>query len=233
MDGSSSLKRPRDGELSGSSQHQRVEGHTSGGFASGPAGRRHLRFTDTTQEVHNQAHDQAGSSRQGDAQLGPKDRKTIEDYTKLILSDDAKIWSNSIGDVDTKHKETRRQQQEAGQTQGTNSQSLPEIWQPLDKEKKEVIDIPSNADSESDHGRTDHQADISKAREEHIKKVIDIIMKNEGKFPRKDIRQFLEDNKLCSTDCVEIAIKHLKENWSSHRHSNRYNNIIFAINGIK
>ncbi len=36
-----------DGESSGSSKRQRVEGHASGGFASGPAGRDHLRFTGT------------------------------------------------------------------------------------------------------------------------------------------------------------------------------------------
>ena len=41
------LKRSSDGEPSGDSQRQRVEGQTSGGFASGEAGRHHLRFTGT------------------------------------------------------------------------------------------------------------------------------------------------------------------------------------------
>src|SRR5271157_1797252 len=42
-------KRSNDGEPSGSAKHQKVGDHSSGGFASGPAGRRHLLFTNTTQ----------------------------------------------------------------------------------------------------------------------------------------------------------------------------------------
>ena len=85
MDGRS-LKRPSEGEPSGSSQRQRVEGHASGGFASGPAGRDHLRFTGTTRE----AHDQTGPSRQRDAQLNTEDSKILEHYTEYIFSDDPK-----------------------------------------------------------------------------------------------------------------------------------------------
>ncbi len=40
---------------SGSSKRQRRDNHSSRGFGSGPAGRHHLLFTDTTQEAHNQA----------------------------------------------------------------------------------------------------------------------------------------------------------------------------------
>jgi hypothetical protein len=47
MDRSRSLKRPSDGEPSGDSQRQRMEGQTSRGFGLGPAGRDHLRFTGT------------------------------------------------------------------------------------------------------------------------------------------------------------------------------------------
>jgi hypothetical protein len=54
MDGSRSLKRPSDGESSGNSQRQKVEGHASGGFASGEAGRRSTRFMPIahSQELH-------------------------------------------------------------------------------------------------------------------------------------------------------------------------------------
>src|SRR5579884_3670389 len=52
------FKRPSDGVPSEGSKRQRVEGHASGGFASGLAGKYHLRFLDTalpsaqSQELH-------------------------------------------------------------------------------------------------------------------------------------------------------------------------------------
>jgi hypothetical protein len=50
-------------------------------------------------EVYNQA----GSSRQGDAQLDPKDRKIIEDYTKLILTDEK--WNHFRNSPELSQKE--------------------------------------------------------------------------------------------------------------------------------
>jgi hypothetical protein len=68
-----------------------------------------------------EVYDQAGPSRQRDAQLNTEDSKILEHYTEYIFSDDPKKWSDIIGDVDIKYKEARRQQ-ETGQTQVTSSQ---------------------------------------------------------------------------------------------------------------
>jgi hypothetical protein len=56
MDRRNVFKISNDGELSGSSKRQRVEGHSSGGFTSGEAGRRHILFNDTTLN-HSQFHE--------------------------------------------------------------------------------------------------------------------------------------------------------------------------------
>lgn len=89
------LKRPSDGEPSESSQRQRVEGQTSGGFASGPVGRRYLPFT----SIARGAYDQAGPSRQEAGRLNYHERGLIEHSKRYIARSGSDAWHNLIASI--------------------------------------------------------------------------------------------------------------------------------------
>ena len=256
MDRSRSLKRPRDGEPSENSQRQRTEGHASGGFGSGEAGRHHLLFTGTTlpcaqaqeqQKQHesdqrdlleahgpqgiapiqsskhhfsyapfqkhpldnleqdgqieqrqdalvqqHEVYDRARLSRQIDAQLGPKDRETIDTYANIILNDDTEIWSNYIDHSDIKHNETQRKEQDTGLSLKEMSPRIKKL----------------------------------------IKDSINQIMDNKEVKTLNDIDHQLKNNNLHHAEYATIAIEHLNTGLSYFSGHRRHKNLLTALNRI-
>jgi hypothetical protein len=180
MDRSRSLKRPSDGESSGSSQRQRVEGQTSGGFASGEAGRRHRLFTGTalpsaqSQEIH-ERHESISLEVPASQQGGTGDLLTLlsqlqethhqsqavlEQLQKALEQQGVQMQQqagSSEMPVSTSHQQDTRALQASLHSPARNEQSL------LQHQQEEVFNIDDYVNLASDSDHESDQRDLLQA----------------------------------------------------------------------
>jgi hypothetical protein len=103
------------------------------------------------------------------------------------------------------------------QTKDTSYQSSPER-QALDKGKKEVINILSDSDSESDDGSTHHQADPSCQydKDKNVEGIVQDIMNDIGTLQRGHVKTQLYKRGLFDKISVKEVIKSFEKNWLTY-----------------
>jgi hypothetical protein len=180
MDRSRSLKRPSDGEPSGDSQRQRMEGQISRGFGLGPAGRDHLRFTGTATIHLNLDIESLFKEIEQRQDIATQRHKAHDQASSRKPGREVRLFGVNIADG------PGRQQQEASSSrqpfgwQGQEAFHLAQSHQEIGRSSQpEVIneqmplEISSDSDSEPSHERIHHQAGSSHQRdilEEHKRK---------------------------------------------------------------
>ena len=170
MDRRRSFESSSDGEPSISSKRQKVEDHSSDGFASGPAGRRHLLFTNTTpsqelRELHERTSLEVPASQQVEVEYlltlrnqlqetHHRSQAVLEGLDQHIAQMQQQAGSSEVpvsASHDGYHQQDTRPLQASLHSPARNEQSI------LQHQQEEVFDIhdylvasPSGSDHESD-----------------------------------------------------------------------------------